>query len=507
MVSLDCLSDSDVEMAGSRLSDSDADSSAGDAKPLLQTHLQQPCGCQKKRGSRGSSVGSSSCFSWFLKEGWDALVSWRASFRALHKLDQDRAAQFSVTSVLHGLFDQLGGGTCGRVHSSFLLGAKLFDFLRELAIKQNVIEPGWSAGETQPRAAGQLKYMFLGKGVCKKGLATLMGVGWSPRLDRILESVLLGRRSAPLDARWLHRPLMAVRPKWAEVASYLQGLYESVAEALPDDSCNKGEAVDPYEAELNVSIPAGQADELRFLPPGSIFDQWRQYSSIIGSASFRLFWTVWKTEFWSKLQFRAPSMHTVCATCIRHRLLLRHLCHDMAATIRQRAMFDRHLESQYRDRQVYWALRASSRLRSTTLCLIIDGMDQSKFCWPRAAYFSSHEFDGFQRPRLHVWAALCHGYCSLVTVSNADTAKGGSTTCEVIAHVLTLLARSGVQLFGMDLHVQLDNTSSCNKNNTVLLFLSVLCLAGVLNSASALFLRAGHTHEDHVGMHVAWLSS
>ena len=46
------------------------------------------------------------------------------------------------------------------------------------------------------------------------------------------------------------------------------------------------------------------------------------------------------------------------------------------------------------------------------------------------------------------------------------------------------------------LYVQLDNTSSTNKNNIVLRFLMKLVRDSVVLSAEADFLRVGHTHED-----------
>ena len=152
---------------------------------------------------------------------------------------------------------------------------------------------------------------------------------------------------------------------------------------------------------------------------------------------------------------------------------------------------------QFADRQSYWSLRASSRLRSKIVCIILDGMDQSKFAWPRSPFLSSHEFDAYRRPRLHVWGALIHGYAAMLTISHADVFKGGSTTCEVLMLILERLTEMGLNLAEYHVHIQLDNTSGQNKNNTVLRLAGVLCACGLVGSMAIGFLRAGHTHEDN----------
>ena len=95
-----------------------------------------------------------------------------------------------------------------------------------------------------------------------------------------------------------------------------------------------------------------------------------------------------------------------------------------------------------------------------------------------------------------VYGALVHGYEATLAISHADVAKGGSTTAEIIAHLLTKLARRGVNLRRAHVHLQLDNTAAANKNNTVLKLLAILAATGAVSVCTANFLRAGHTHED-----------
>ena len=91
-------------------------------------------------------------------------------------------------------------------------------------------------------------------------------------------------------------------------------------------------------------------------------------------------------------------------------------------------------------------------------------------------------------PLKNTSGALVHGHMSLITVSHADTHKGGSTTVEVLAHILTLLASMIGSLSRFHIHVQLDNTSSSNKNNIVLAFLGFMTLMNKFCTFTANFL-------------------
>lgn len=372
--------------------------------------------------------------------------------------------------------------------------------LRELALGQGLLT---DAGAVP----GKLKYKLFGHTICCSGFCTALGVGKNPRLLRLLAAVMTGHRAPPLDPRYLETPHAKPALLWGEVNSYLQTLYESTAESMPhDDGTTTTHPVldgDDQPVDSAMCLPSMAArlsehsEELRYLPPGSIFEQWRQFVEATGQkCSFRLFWAVWKRDFGKRLTFRSHQMHSVCPVCVKHKLLLKELVDDIRSRVKQRMLYDRHLALQYHDRQTYWALRASSRLRSKVICIILDGMDQAKFMWPRAPYMSSHEFDSYKRPRLHVWGALVHGFGVFLTVSHADVFKGGATTIEFLMMVLETLAGQGLDLQDHHVHVQLDNTSGTNKNNTLLSWAAALCAAGIVGSISLGFLRVGHTHED-----------
>lgn len=382
----------------------------------------------------------------------------------------------------------------------------MFDFLRETALSQNAINPshGQPGGEAVPETKPSLQYTFLGQRVCRGALAVLMGVGWSPRLMTLLKAVLAGQRAAPVDARYMTRKHSDPRPVYSEVYSYLESLYMSVAETLPLEDRKLKDGLEVWSDDEDAYCPTLKDaqkghPELRYLTPGTIYDLWRQYNATSGqTCSWHCFHQCWKTEFAHKMTFRDRYMFSVCPTCVQHKLLLRGMGADSNACLRQRMLYDRHLASQFNDRKTYWSIRAQSRLHERIIVAIVDGMDQGKYATPRSGLFKGHSFDKYTRPRLHVWGLICHGYMALLSVSDADVSKGGSTTAELIIHMCTILLKHGIQLQNYDLVLQLDNTTSSNKNNTLTSLCGVLAQRKLVRSARLSFLRVGHTHEDQI---------
>ena len=324
-------------------------------------------------------------------------------------------------------------------------------------------------------------------------------------MSRILKAVLDGSQSCPLDRRYADcAAKLKPSPLRGEVWSYIKTLYESVAETLPDDSdCEADEQIDDNCDCDDVQILNSKADNLqgteerRKMPPGSVYEQWRQYKETFQggiAAGYTMFWSVWTTDF-AHLGFRGIRSHAMCSVCLRHKLLIRSFSHNVQARLKQRFLYDMHLNAQYTDRVGYWNVRAQARLYTPILCFIIDAMDQAKFTYPRDPLFMSKEFDGFQRPRAHVYGGYAHGFFTLLTVSAADVCKGGSTTVDLIAHTLTMVSKQ-VDVSKYELYIMLDNASGSNKNNTVFCFAALLALCGLVASCRVMFLRVGHTHED-----------
>lgn len=248
-----------------------------------------------------------------------------------------------------------------------------------------------------------------------------------------------------------------------------------------------------------VAQPAPNSDDTpgrKFMPPGSIFDTYRQYKALGNSGSFPLFLKIWKTKF-PQLLFRSSHQHSVCPVCVKHKLLLKVFSGDMRAFSKQQTLYARHLRMQYADRTVYWKARADARLQpSSKLVIVCDAMDQQKFSWPRGHFLKSHDFDAFNRPRLHMLAALVHGRGVYLALSHMDCSKGASNTIEFLSYILTDLYHAGVRVGDMSLYLQLDNAPSSNKNNAVLLWGAALTHGRLVRGFSANFLRVGHTHED-----------
>lgn len=400
------------------------------------------------------------------------------------------------------------------------LSTKLFDHLRDLAL---------SCGAVKLRADGlsettgdqnrrKMQYFFHGRQVCRETWRDLYGIGKS-RFHKILEAVIAGKLSCPVDTRYLSRGSQKTpSAKWGEVHSYLLEIYECQAETLPDDGdsdgCGEGSSADENTQTPILEITTDNASKQqsqqsgsvvnpvpvraeRFLPPGSMFDHWKQMMTLKPhlKCSFRLFWAVWCKDFFM-LKFRKGFKHHCCTVCLKHKAIIRQLAHDLRSREKQRTLWQRHIDSQYEDRCFYWDLRTQSRLHRKPIVLIIDAADQAKFCWPRSKAFRAHQFDSMIRPRLHITGCIVHGYCDVLFVSHCDVHTGGSSTCEMASWVLTRLVSDGVSLRGRDLYFQMDNAASSNKNITLFTWMAMVAALTGLAKCTALFLRSGHSHED-----------
>ena len=356
----------------------------------------------------------------------------------------------------------------------------------------------------------------------------------SSRFGRLIGAAREGQITAPVDLRYLQKGVPKRGAATADssrgrVVTFLRGVYESIAETLPDV---KDEAFDPDpDSDMAVQLPQ-QADpdpyakalsepnlqfslkpkkgkgihtkrlgiwmnperhpekgfEKRWLPPGHIRDYYEQFlvtepehfAANGKPIAFSSFWRIWYQEFGSVLQFRPTSSHAICSTCVRHKLLIKGFCGHLRARQAQVEHYADHLRSQYNDRLIYWDLRAQSRLRtSCDVLAIVDGMDQAKFQYPRSELFRSKELQGMVRPRAHICGAIVHGRGVLFCVSPADLRKDANSSIELVAHILQLLSRE-MDLKKVVFHLQSDNTSREVKNNHTIRFLSSLVSHGDL---------------------------
>lgn len=164
-------------------------------------------------------------------------------------------------------------------------------------------------------------------------------------------------------------------------------------------------------------------------------------------------------------------------------------------------MFQQHLKRQYDDRCLYWAARAASRLNALTadstqvLAVIADGMDHSKFRYPRSVAMTSKQYDQFLRPHLNMYTCLAHGHMALLCLSEMTVPKDASFCLEVLTYCLHCIAMR-LDLRVTRLQVQTDNTCRELKNNASLRMMSVWVATRRLFSCELRSLQKGHSHED-----------
>lgn len=212
---------------------------------------------------------------------------------------------------------------------------------------------------------------------------------------------------------------------------------------------------------------------------------------------------VWAKDFGDKLAIRSVSQHRACSTCCRYKLLIKKLSNDRYAKAVQVRHYGRHLDSQYADRVRYWRARACSRLPATTagtrqLCCIMDGMDRSKFKFPRSqALQASKTFGNFSRPTLDTYGLIAHGELALLAQSLPMVAKDSNFCCDVLAFVMHHLIECGrLEGRATELIIQSDNTCREVKNNSVLRQLGLWTALQKVSRAELRMLRSGHSHED-----------
>ncbi|CAK9081689.1 Uncharacterized protein SCF082_LOCUS38861 [Durusdinium trenchii] len=261
-----------------------------------------------------------------------------------------------------------------------------------------------------------------------------------------------GEAAAPVDLRYLKRPNSRVMTDDAastrgDIFSFLQYVYESQAETLPD-----------FRDELKEELGAVTTIDL-------------------------------STEDPYVVEMQHETKQTLRAVALG-----RHL----RARAEQQTHYWRHLKAQYSDRLQYYRLRALSRLREEgTICLIQDGMDQSKVSVPRHPAVKGKEFSTMMKPKCHVSLTLVHGFLLLYALSNPDTSKDSNMTIETLAHTLTVLVKEfRVDLTQVHLCIQVDNTCREAKNNMVLRWCAAQVSCGNVKSISLNSLRSGHSHED-----------
>lgn len=376
--------------------------------------------------------------------------------------------------------------------------------------------------------------------VCFWALVRILGIGRS-RAARL--------RAARADARYGKRAKCDPRSSdftttaFSRIYSHLWHVYESVAECLADEapivvaenpfesaSLDAVRGVDAFTRAQSTAGPFGEAhpallvpsEELptKALPPGCPKDYWWTYlaTPAPGGAkgSYSTFKRVWRACFARILHFRKWGTHACCNKCEELRNRLR-LAQTLTDKLHFAGLHQQHLERQWRDRMLYWRLRAVSQVeQGDWLCVIVDGADQAKFRvmksvrWPK-------DLDSEHRPKVKVVGCLAHGHEISFNFVEENVPKGSNLTIEILVRMLDrLLEESRRPLAAhsdegrddctqrralpMHLWVQCDNAGGENKNQWLLRFLAVLIDRGSFRTAVLAFLQVGHTHEDIDGI-------
>lgn len=208
---------------------------------------------------------------------------------------------------------------------------------------------------------------------------------------------------------------------------------------------------------------------------------------------------VWGRDF-TKMAIRRVSHHSSCTTCSKHKMILKRLGSDKRLRAFQMKEYQLHLDRQYQDRVIYWQGRAKSRMGVqpnglTTVALICDGMDKSKYRYPRSAVCGTKAFGSFVRPSLDLTAVITHGHNLILACSEPYTKKDSSWTAELITHALEKVSRT-TDLRQCEILLQCDNCGRENKNNAICRLAGVLVGSRRVARLEVRFLESGHSHED-----------
>jgi hypothetical protein len=245
---------------------------------------------------------------------------------------------------------------------------------------------------------------------------------------------------------------------------------------------------------------------VRHLPPGRLADLYAQYVSYMAprdnkAASVSTFRRCWRQDWDKALKTRKSSTHSMCITCSKLKGVMKH-ARSMTEHLGAVDRLLGHLESQWRDREKYWHLRARAVQEGDCLCVILDAMDKSKFLMPRWMHGKcpkSSVTDSLRRPNLELAAVIVHGHGVFVFIGDEDLRTGGNFHAEILMraldHTFKACSKNG-KVWPADLSVHADNTVAAAKNITVSSVCACLTAGGYFRCCGHQHLRVGHSHED-----------
>ena len=326
-------------------------------------------------------------------------------------------------------------------------------------------------------------------------------------------------------------------PQREVVDAFFTDLYQSAAEPLAHDFSYTCESHDghsmvqeaPDECILahlrDWCTPTSPVEQIihaadphpglarRYLPHGTVSDLYWQYLAWhealhSGSeeppdpVSFSTFYRAFKVKWSLVLKPRHQSEHSQCQTCFELQAEIYNKHSSPSVKLSHARAWRQHLQNQYTDRLIYWALRWHSRRSGTEiLTIIVDGMDKKKTAWPQWEFDRKpKEIESLgPRPRVSVVGALAHGFCAdfFLAPDNLPHAPTGycEVLCQTIQHVAGVCSARG-QPLPRHLVLQSDNTVAQTKNSIAGAFCAHLVPRFQFATVTMNFLMVGHTHED-----------
>jgi hypothetical protein len=320
-----------------------------------------------------------------------------------------------------------------------------------------------------------VQWQLCGKRVCFSNFVHLLGTSQNSTRRAIHGAP--DRRTSDLSCR----PVLSEQSQ--HVDWFFYELYQSTAEALPEEQCGKVQRKGSVDADILLDESPWSAEEI--IEPGPLLSEWSpdqpeldhyvaltmaSTSHCIGlpvrrlqhgklSELYWVFMASWEciqshnaslgrvpsfstfSRRWKKwhhvLKFRKSSQHAQCQTCwdLQKEMLGFRGSGVVSWTSRLAAArsLKQHYIDQYLDRCIYWSLRFASRQRGNVLTIIIDTMDRAKFAWP--CWPSSrvpHDMMSLHRPRIVITAALVHGYFGELYAATEDLVHGSDAFLDVL---------------------------------------------------------------------------
>ena len=184
-----------------------------------------------------------------------------------------------------------------------------------------------------------------------------------------------------------------------------------------------------------------------------------------------------------------------CEVCSLYKELWAKSRHE-SETLRHeiKALRKSHFDQQYIERMEYYIAREQSFSNADDyVCIMIDAMTETSTSVPMQRRSSK----GLAEPVAFgtaLFGALVHGPEGF----QGYTVNGlkGARACVEVLHRTLLNLKKSRKVWPAHLILQLDNTTSDNKNHTVFAYAAWLVATGVFESVQIRFLLVGHTHED-----------